>query len=213
MISWASVGILIVIAIAIGMGITVLIIKYTREKEDDEDKPFIINFLSHYCNGRFYGVQKDLKIGKDNREIITMSPRDVLPKNIDEMNDEIVIADSNKIIELPKGKPSREKTVKIILPKNADDFPQSLKNTDFGKVLMLYTEFKNADKTEIVAFKEGLKRQSAHIEAMGTGEATVGHMAYLTSLFEDYVNAVMKNARKDNSPSSPSLLSSSHGMN
>ena len=65
-----TIGILIVIFIAIAVGIIIIVLRYSKDDEE-EDKPFCLNFLSDFCEGVAYGVEQKVitkllneKVGK-----------------------------------------------------------------------------------------------------------------------------------------------------
>lgn len=194
--TWVNIGILACVIIAAVIGVIVAIIRYGKEDEY-LDQSVGINFMSKHCDGRMIGVEKKSEVGKDGRKIITFSPRDVNPHEIDKIKDVVVIVDKNKCISLPKsGDASRDKNINVYLPPNPSDFPEALKNNLFGKTMMLLTAITNAENTEIDAFKEGMKRQSAHIKAMATGEVSLERMTQVEEIYNDLLDAA-KEAKKD----------------
>jgi hypothetical protein len=197
MVALVGIGILLVLFVALGIGVWLAIIWFGKEEDEDFDNPICINFMSDYSDGRFIGVQKYSVLGKDDRRIITISPRDVLIKDVKHIPDVKVIVDKNKLIPLSKGQGSRDKNVNIILPKDASHFPKQLKESMFGKWLMFLTELQNAENSELDAFKEGMARQSAHIKSMGAGELSVERMTQLTEYFDEVIKSIQEAKKKE----------------
>ena len=193
----------IVICIIIGMVILAIIVYVKfREEEEEKDNPLGINFLANHSNGRAIGIEKEIIIGKGNRKIITLSPRDINRENIKKLDieDVKVIVDKNKLISIPKGLWSKDKNINIYLPSKLSDFSTALKQTEFGKMLMFWTAIKNADNAEIDALQEGMKRQAAHIESIGAGELSVAKMQQIEEIYSDLLSAA-KESKKDKSSS------------
>lgn len=201
--SWLlNLSIGIVVFVVIFLGVIVLIRLLSKDDQEQPDDPISINFLSHLTDGRFMGPVLNTKHGKDGRVVMTMLPKDIKPIDIDIVKTVDIIAYPHQIVDLPKGLLSRDRNVKLILAKNPDDYPESLKESQFGKLLMLHTAFKDADFNEIRAFKEGMKRQGQHIKSMGAGELSSERLVYLESQFEDYLDAVIKGMKKGEKSSS-----------
>lgn len=210
-----GIGILIVIFIALGIAVWLAVIWFGKEEDENLDNPICINFLADYSDGRFIGIEKYSVLGKDGRKVITMSPRDVLIKDIKKIQDVKVIVDENKLLPLSKGQGSRDKNVHIYLPKDASHFPKQLKESMFGKWLMFLTELQNVENSELDAFKEGMKRSSAHIKAMGAGELSVERMTQLTEYFDEVIKSIQEAKKKegDTSGFNPPRFGSGMGGN
>lgn len=201
---WVNFGILFCVVIAAIVGVTILVIRYGRE-DDYLDQPIGINFMSKHCDGRMIGVEKKSETGKDGRKIITLTPRDVNPHNIDAIQDVTVIVDRNKCIPLVKSNDaSREKNINVYLPPNPDDFPEGLKNNLFGKSMMFLTAILNSDNAEISAYKEGMRRQVAHTKNMATGEVSLEQMNQFREIFEDLLDAALA-SKKDKFPTTSGI--------
>lgn len=190
---WINFGILLAIIIAATIGVIVTIIRYGKE-EEYLDNPIAINFMSDFCDGRFIGVEKKVELGKEGRKIITLEPRDVDPRQLDNVKNVTVIVDKNKLISLPKGT-SRDKNISIYLPPTVESFPKALKETMFGKMLMLLTAITDAENTEIAALQEGMKRQSQHIKDMAAGEVSAERITQITEIYDDLLSASRENKR------------------
>jgi hypothetical protein len=64
-------------------------------------------------------------------------------------------------------------------------------------MFMLWTALKNADNGEIEAFKEGMKRQKAHIISMGAGEISIEKITQLDEYFMEALDAIKDTKKKD----------------
>ncbi len=190
-----TIGILIVIFLAIIVGIVAAVIHYQKDDEE-EDRPFCINFLSDFCDGVAYGVEQSVKTGKNGRKITMVSQRDILAKNIDKIKEVPVITEKNKIVSLPRGAWSSEKNINIHLPPSASDFPDAIKETEIGKALMLLTEIKNAVNSELATIKEGSRRKSEILNKLGDGELSREHLITIQELQKDLIK-MAADVRKD----------------
>ena len=210
-----GIGIMIVLFVAFAILTWIAIIYFSKEEDEEIDAPIGLNFIAGQTDGRAVGVEKYVNEGKEGRKVITFSARDVRIKDIKQMPDVQVIVDKNKTITLPKGTWSKDKNINIYLPPSVDKFPEPLKKTEFGKILMLYTALKDADNGEIDAFKEGMKRQKAHIQAMGAGEISIKHLTQINELFQETLDSIRESKKKDENTSgfSPPRFGSNIGGN
>lgn len=192
-------GILFVLFIAFAILTWIVIIIYNKDEDEYLDNAYGINFLTNNTQGGAIGVEKYVKYGKDGRRIIKFSPRDVLIRDLKLIPDIDVIVEKNKTIPIPKGLWSRDKNINIYLPATPDDFPEPLKQTEIGKMFMLWTALKNSDNGEIEAFKEGMKRQKAHIISMGAGEVSIEKITQLDEYFQEALDAIKDTKKKDES--------------
>ncbi len=192
-----GIGVLLVIFVALAIIVWIAIIWFSKDEEEDNDSAFGINFIAGNSKGRAIGIENGVILGKDDRKVINFSPRDVRIKDAKQISDVEVIVDKNHIVTLPKGTWSRDKNINIYLPPSPDKFPEPLKNHEFGKILMLYTALKDADNAEIDAFKEGMKRQKAHIISMGAGEISVEKINQIDELFQQSLDAIKESRKKD----------------
>lgn len=190
-----NIGILLCIVISIIVVVVIVILRY-KEEELEKDNPIGINFLATNSEGRAIGVEKSIVVGKGDRRVITLSPRDVMTKGLKELKDVTVIVDKNKLLSLPKGVFSKDKNINLYLPPSIDKFPEPLKKTLFGKLLMFLTTITNAENAELDALQEGMKRQAAHIESLGMGELSKEKMTQLEEVYTDLLNAA-KDIKKD----------------
>jgi len=196
-----TIGILVCIFLAVAAGIAIVVIKYQKDDEDEEDKTFCINFLSNFCENVAFGIEQKVVIGKNGRKITTISQRDILAKNIDDMKEVDVITEKNKIVILPKGTWSGQKNINIHLPKNASDFPDGIKETEIGKTLMMLTEIKNAVNAEIESVQEGSKRKTEILKRLGGGELSREHLIIIQELQKDLIKMAV-DVRKDKTTTS-----------
>lgn len=173
---------------------TWLVIILAKKEDDVEDPTTGINFMAAWSEGRAYGSEMKVEKGNGDRYVITLDPKDINPNSKEKIKPVKVIVDKNKIISLPRGKWSAEKNINIYLPPTADDFPDDLKATPFGKMLQLYTEIINADNTTISSLLEGKKRSNTFIKEMAGGEATTEIIKIFKELLKD-VGETVKEAK------------------
>lgn len=186
------------ICLIIGLGIYAIILKQ-QSKEDYEDNPFILNFATKFAPGRAFGVQKSITVGRNGRLGVTYSPRDVHPDNFGMAKDQTVIVDRNKIISLAKGTWSNEKNINILLPPKAEDFPDHIKNTFFGKALGITTEIINAANSEAAMKQEGIDRRDALLKEIGDGELSREQLTTVNELVKDIAKMTTDIRNKDKS--------------
>jgi len=192
-----GVGVIIVLFIAFAIGIWIAIIWFSKDEEEERDNPYGINFMTQHTQGGAIGVEKYVKYGKDGRRIVKFSPRDVYVKDVTQIPEMDIIVDKNKTISIPKGFWSKDKNINIYLPPTPDKFPEPLKRTEFGKMLMFWTALKDADNAEIEAFKTGMSRQSEHIKKMGAGEISIERITQLDEMFQEALDAIKDTRKKD----------------
>lgn len=213
---YLNIAILTTIALAIIMLIIVLIIRFSKEESLLEDIPFIINFCSKNSfpeKGVAYGMLKNIEAGKNERRVVSIEQRDVLPKNFENIKEIKVVVDKNKIVTIPKGGDwSRQKNIMLLLPASASDFPDSLKSTPFGVSLMLMTEIQNAVNDELSSVKEGSTRKSEILKRLGDGELSREHIAAIDEIFKDVVR-LSTEAKKEVKSSYSSVNMSPPGSN
>lgn len=177
-----------IFATLVALVLLVLLLRIVfKEKEEEEDRVIALNFLTNHSNGRAIGIERELIPGAGERKIAILEPRDLNPKRKkeEEIKNEKVIIDKDKILYCPKGSWSKDRNINIYIPPSASDFPISLKKTELGQALMFYTEVKNAVNTEINAIKEGSKRKSEILERLGDGEISVEFLEKNQELVKD----------------------------
>jgi hypothetical protein len=181
-------ALLIFVIFALGVWLFIIIV---GGKEDEDDAPIIINFMSHKANGRFLGKEIDNKIGKDGRQIITLDPRDVIIKKKLKKKIKIepvhIIVGKNKKISFAKGILSKDKNITFILPPKAEDLPENVKNTLIGKALMWATELQNFAKLEAEILREGTDRRDNLAKAIGDGELSKEFQQFTRELVTDFL--------------------------
>lgn len=179
----------------IGLIIWALIV-FLNYKKEIKDDVFGINFMSFKSDGRFVGIERDHKTGKDGRHIISLDPKDVDLSKDEDMKPVKVIVDARKIISMPKGTVSRDKNINIYLPKSATDFPDAIKDSDLGKAFMWLTELKNLVNTEVEMLAEGHTRKDALLIRIGTGEISRSFMKFNEELVKDALEAAVNSKDK-----------------
>lgn len=174
---------------------------YFKEHDEKHDDPLVINMMSNYSSpvaGHAIGFEvSTTKV--DNRYLIEYSPRDVDKKYFLEnkkVENVKVVVDKNKIITLEKGTLSNFRTIKILLPPNAEDFGTELKLHPFGKIMMDLTESINSFNVESSMVRKGSNMKTKILERMGDGEIS---KEYMNSI-DDQTKELVKRRDGDSKP-------------
>ncbi len=138
----------------------------------------IISEDTSRTEGCAIGLLIEKKIGKSGRVVITMLPKDKLnPKPI------TFVAESEKILTLPKGVWMKDKDAIRILPNSAQEWFANMFN---------HVESTNASTHIINAQREGLERSQAHLVNMGDGELSRQDMALTNDMVAQIIKAPIK---------------------
>lgn len=180
--------------IATLIGVAVLIFLLYKKDKVKEDNPLVINFLSKHSEGRALGIYKESEAGKDGRERIIMSPRDIDFNKMEDVKDVAIITQTSKVLNFSKGQWSKDRNLKVILPANAEDFEKSFTETPFGRMMAFYVEVDNADKNVKDAMEKGFQIQAQYMKELGHGEVSIKMMNQLSNIFKD----TLKLQGKDN---------------
>ncbi len=178
--------------IVIGLAVFFIIIKIKLQTEESENE-LIINFVSNRCNKRAIGVLKDIIVGRKRRTLITYIPKDV---NIDSESEKEVKVIVDKFIDVPRGDISKDRGLKILLPKNPEDLPESIIQTDFGKKLGKDIENKNVENNIIATLRESRNRQDVLQLLQGGGELSKSEIKKLGELFDELTSLIVKSTEK-----------------
>lgn len=166
---------------------------FLKDSKTPKDKPFILNFLSGFTEGRFLGREESIEQCSNGRHLITFSPKDIDIESYQgsEIKPEKIIVDKGKLISLPKNSFSRDKSIDIALPKSAHDFPDNVRDNLFVKALMWATELENLTKLEVDMLREGHIRKDLLLKEIGTGEISKEFLAFSKELMQDHLeNAI-----------------------
>lgn len=179
------------------IGLIITLYKLSQKSDDDDilEGNYCINLMSGICGGRALGIETDVKLGKDGRQIIKYFPTDVDHKKIEDAKEILCVVGKNKRIVLPKGDFSRDKNIVVYLPPTLTELPESLKKLLGEKMKQI--EIMNAITTELAAVREGSNRKSASLERLGDGELSSAEMTKSTELALDMKNIVGDNKKKD----------------
>lgn len=185
--------ILVSIFFLIFLGLIAVLAYYlVREEEEKEERPHFVSFIKQ-TNGRAYGKVLEIEKAIEGRSIVHFKPQDLSLKTLKKMKkiEPIpTIIDKGKLLCFPKGTLSNEKDIYWGLPNNADDFPENFGKTLLGKWMMVLTELKNFDNTELAAYKECKERQAELIKDVGMGEVTRERIQYFEGLFLDAIKNI-----------------------
>lgn len=177
---------------------------FKAKDEVKENSPRIYNFMSSESQKRFEGVEISSEQGAEGREIINYQATDINLKDLnrkeikEKLKPQQIITYPEKIVSLSKGELSQDKALKFILPDNANDLPESLKNTLFGRGLMWASEEANAQKTIIGMLEEGKIRREEIIQMIGDGELSRDWISSIEGRAKDAMKTlVMDRDKKD----------------
>ncbi|MEK6878847.1 MAG: hypothetical protein AABY22_04565 [Nanoarchaeota archaeon] len=169
-----------------------LIIKVFKTPIILENDPIILNWMAQYSKGRALGVEEKTIMGKGNRFIKYFSAKDI---NVKDENPDIntkIVAQHDRIIPFPKGTWSKDRDIIMILPPTTAEFPNHLKDHEFGKFLMTYVELKNAVESEVKILREGTRRRDAILKEMGDSEISEKYLKSVEGLFKDTIKSMTK---------------------
>lgn len=190
------------IAAIFGLFIWLIILYFAKEEIEVEDN-FILNFMSNFAvpkKGYCIGIEKSCsKI--NNRYLIEYLPTDLNKKELSEgiIEPVRVSVDKNHIVVLPKGHPSKNKNLKIILAPRAEDYDDDFKLTFFGKILMNMTEAINAVNVETATVREGSERKTKILLNEGDGEISLNHIEKTDELMKQFTKMLVDNTSKPSS--------------
>ena len=181
--------IIVLLLFLLAAGIIAVLIIF-REKKYKENLPIVFNFMSHKNNKRCLGVLLNTIPGKGGREILEYSAKDLDESSKPENHK--VIVESNKKIVLPKGELSSERDIIFLLPHSPDDFPEKLKNTEFGRLLGLFTELENVKRHVIDILKEGQIRREDLMKEIAGGEISRRYIKMTQEMLQDAIETITK---------------------
>lgn len=193
--------------VAIGLIIFAGYIIFKSREDPKEGKAKIINFSSHKSEKRFEGIEQKSVKGADGRIKITYKPTDLnlndlsMGKIKKKKTPVDIICEDNKIITIPAGELSMDKTHKFILPSRPTEFSEYLKSTILGRAFMWATAEKNAEKTIIDMLEEGELRREEILMKIGDGELTKDWINIIESRAKDSLKALVStHSSRDKSP-------------
>ena len=103
----------------------------------------------------------------------------------------------DKTIELPRGTLSKDREIKILLPRNSEDLTEEIRNTEFGKYLINYIEKKNLENNLISSLREQRDRQEIIRLLHGGGELSVEEIHRRNELLEEVARALIKEKERE----------------
>ena len=156
-----------------------------QEKKPDQAGRFVINFMGKYSYpdpGIFYGIEVDEDTSGD-RTMTKILPKhwdkNLLKKGI-EPRVQTVFSERNQIENISIGNAH----FKIILPTEAEDYPDELKKTSFGRALINRSEKMSAQNAEVSGLREGIRTMKSTLKKMGAGEITEAFYDQMTEEFK-----------------------------
>ena len=183
---------LFLVLIVMGLAVFFVILRSRLQTEESEND-IIINLDSNRANKRAIGIIKDVVVGRKGRTLFTYIPKDV---NADSESEGEVKAIVDKFIDVSRGELSKDRGIKILLPKNSEDLPNSIKQTDWGKGLSKNIEGKNVENNIIEALRESRSRQDTLQLLQGGGELSKSEIKRRNELVEELSALLVKSAEK-----------------
>jgi len=178
-------------------GIIWAALAWLNYKKVIKDDAYIVNLMSFLTDGRFIGIEKSNKLGKDGRRIIMMDPKDIDPDKIKNNIKEVkIIAGKERIEIVPKGEISADKNIKFILADSPSDYPEAFKKTDIGKAFMLVTQMRKEIEFEVKLLEEGGLRKDKMLTKIGTGEISRSYVKFYEELMKDALEAAVNSKDK-----------------
>lgn len=165
------------------------IIFFTRD--DREDNPLALNFLAKRGKGNFILEELKRESGKNGRIIAVGSPKDLPPNYKEEIKNENVIVDRNKLLTIPKGALSTYKNINIYLPADQSDIDSSIKDTVLGKGILFMSGLKDVEKTVEDILREGVIRRDQLLKKIGDGEISKDFIQFQEGLVQDYLTKIV----------------------
>jgi len=187
--------ILLIFLILVGVGVAGMFIYllFFKYKEEITNDPIAINLNSDKSNKRSMGIVKNISKGRKGRFLVTFSPKDVDVEKDNESECKVIV---DKIIELPKGTLSKDRDIKILLPRYSEELVDELKEDWFGRSLIEYIEKKNDNNNIIESLREGLERKGVIRVLHGAGELSKEEIRRLRELRDEIDNMLIKDKSK-----------------
>lgn len=182
--------IIFLILIVLALFIFFAVLKY-RMQEEEEENDIIWNLGTDRCNKRSTGVMKSIITGRGRRSLITYTAKD-----INDNKTEVVKMIVDKYIDCPKGSPSQDRGLKILMPRNSEDISPSIRDTPLGQILSKYIENKNTEGNIINVLRESKNRQDIIRMLHGGGELSKEEIARRNELLHELSKLLVKGAEK-----------------
>jgi len=184
--------IMFLVMIVIGLAVFFMILKSRLQTEETEND-IVWNLISNRCNKRSTGVVKDISVGRKGRILFTYIPKDVNEDTESEKEVRVIV---DKFIDVPRGDISKDRGLKILLPKNSEDLPKSIKQTDLGKKFSRDIEQKNVENNIIESLRESRNRQDTLQLLQGGGELSKSEIKRRNELLDELSALLVKGAEK-----------------
>jgi hypothetical protein len=133
------IGTLFILAL-VGLAFWIIWI-FTREKQDPENETILINFMPQYTSEFSLGTIDSIETSKEMSKI-TFYPRDLnyIRLNKKEKNlvlkPQVLFVLNKNLLYLPLGSLSGHRNFVFAFPPRAEELPDKLKETKFGRILM-----------------------------------------------------------------------------
>lgn len=194
--------IFIILMILAGIGlvilIVVLVITLTKEKPKFTNNNIILNFMPQYTDG--YAVFNEVFSQKiNNRTFMELEPKDIDAEDIEKgdliKNYKIVVG-KNKVETLALGNLSRRRALKILLPKNPEDFPKEFRETLFGQLLMKHVEKINSMNIIEEVVRSGKEMENRILRKTDGGGRVEEYLDLDEGLNKEMANKALETVKK-----------------
>lgn len=182
--------IIFLIALVLGLLIFFIILRF-KLQGDEGNNDIVWNFASNKTNKRSTGTVKDIVSGRGRRSLVIYTVRD---SNDDKVEDVPILVD--KILDLPKGTLSKDRGIKILLPRNPEDLDPSVRDTPLGTLLNDWIEKKNTTNNVIDTLRESRERQDTLNLIQGGGELSKDEINRKNELMQELSRLIVKGAEK-----------------
>lgn len=203
--------ILIAIAFAVFLGLLIwLAITVLKERREPSDDCICINLNTHNDRtGRAIFIQKGSPRTVSGRYVFTGKPTDVDWKKLRDNKEDLepinTIINPEHVVTIPKGQWSQDKHIKILMPANAENLEENMKDTPFGKLIAQLIESKNFEKTITEIIREGSNRKSEYLQKLGDGEVGEAVVGVYEKIVKQ-ISEVTKDRMRSQSPPPPGLI-------
>lgn len=197
----------IILLVLAGIGLVILLVMLvmalTKERPRLTNSNIVWNFMPQYTDG--YAVFNEVFSHKiNNRTFMELEPKDV---NADEINEgaEVktykIVVGRNKVETLALGNLSRRRALKILLPKNPEDFPKEFRETPFGQLMMKHVEKINSMNIIEEVVRSGKDMEDRVLRKTEGGGRVEEYLDLDEGLNKELANKALENAKKSETKS------------
>lgn len=176
----------------------IAVILYTSKKEIPKDRVFIINFLRQYTENDFAKGYQTKVIRGEKRSIVEYLPTDINYEKTKKIKPQKIVVQNDKIIPMMKGTLSNHESELWLLPPKAEDLPQGLKESQFGKMIMEMIENINYKVEERDIIRSAMETQSSILKDTRGMKLAKEHIEIDKGLLKDAKKKMMEDKQQGN---------------